>query len=88
MADEAEGAELIITFESSHDAIMGERLLLDSGLEVRVMPMPARLGPACGIALRLERRDIARAKALLGESLRGIYRRSSESAQVFEPWNP
>ncbi|MDR2483605.1 MAG: DUF3343 domain-containing protein [Treponema sp.] len=80
--------ELIITFGSTRDAIMGERLLLDSGVEVRVMPMPAQLGPVCGIALRLGQQDIERAQALLGGTLRGIYCRAAESERVFAPWNP
>jgi hypothetical protein len=88
MADNAEELELIIIFGSSHDAIMGERLLLDSGLEVRVMPMPVQLGPGCGIALRIDQRDSKKARALLGGTIQGIYRRPSESGQVFEPWNP
>lgn len=82
------GLELIITFENTRDAIMGERLLLDAGVEVRVMPMPAQLGPSCGIALRLGQQDLERAQTLLGGTLRGIYRRSAGSERVFAPWNP
>ncbi|GHV96592.1 hypothetical protein AGMMS50293_29120 [Spirochaetia bacterium] len=89
-------AELIITFPNTHDAIMGERILLDSGLDVRVMPMPIQLGPACGIALRIDPADLEMAKSLLGETIGGIYFRADQSSpsatnknrETFVPWNP
>lgn len=67
---------------------MGERSLLDSGLEVRVMPMPAALGPACGIALRIRTADAEQALALLGETVSGVFRRSDADRGGFAPWNP
>ena len=85
MIDSAQ-TELIICFNNSHDAIMGERLLLDSGIDVRVMPMPPELGPACGIALRLAADDFQKAEALLGNTIAGVYCRSPEAAGEFIPW--
>jgi hypothetical protein len=85
MIDAAQ-TELIISFQSSHDAVMGERLLLDAGLAVRVMPMPPALGPACGIALRLAAADVPQAESLLGETIAGIYCRQAEAAGEFIPW--
>lgn len=81
-----ERAELIIVFHNTHEAIMGERTLLDAGIDARVMPTPAALGPACGIALRVNSADMERIGALLGETISGIYCRSGEGA--FAPWNP
>ncbi|MDR2515752.1 MAG: DUF3343 domain-containing protein [Spirochaetaceae bacterium] len=78
--------ELIITFRGSRDAIMGERTLLDSGIDVRVMPMPVQLGPACGIALRISADDIAEAGTLLGETIDGVYCRAGESNGELVPW--
>ena len=78
--------ELIITFRGSHDAIMGERILLDSGIDVRVMPMPVQLGPACGIALRISPADIEKAGPLLGETIDGVYCRGGEANGEFVPW--
>ena len=80
-------AELIITFHNTHEAIMAEMVLLDSGIDVRVMPMPAQLGPACGIALRIAPADLERAGGLLGETIGGIYCRAGETGD-FAPWNP
>jgi hypothetical protein len=78
--------ELIITFHNTHEAIMGERSLLDANIDARVMPSPAALGPACGIALRVSSGDMEKAGALLGETINGIYCRSGEGA--FSLWNP
>ena len=80
--------ELIISFRNAHDAIMGERGLLDSGIDTRVMPMPPQLGPACGIALRIAPDDLAKAESLLGETIAGIYRRSAGAEGVFVPCKP
>ncbi|MDR2479204.1 MAG: DUF3343 domain-containing protein [Treponema sp.] len=80
--------ELIICFHTSHDAIVGERLLLDSGLDVRVMPMPPELGPACGIALRLAADSFKKAGDLLGETIADVYCRSPEAAGEFIRWKP
>jgi hypothetical protein len=80
------GSELIITFRNSHDAIMAERRLLDSGVEVRVMPMPPQLGAACGIALRVNTEDIVKIKELLGETIHGIYQKND--GETFVLWNP
>jgi hypothetical protein len=79
-----EPEELICTFNSVHDAIMGERKLLDAGIDVRVMPMPRQLGPACGIALRICPGDLEKARCL--QNIEGIFRRSGEGS--FVPWNP
>jgi hypothetical protein len=80
--------ELIIAFHNTHGAIMGERTLLDSGFEARVMPMPVALGPACGIALRIRTVDAEKALAMLGETVSGVYRRLEEDPEGFAPWNP
>ncbi|MDR0582790.1 MAG: DUF3343 domain-containing protein [Treponema sp.] len=84
--DEEERTELIVIFHNTHEAIMGERSLLDAGIDTRVMPTPAALGPACGIALRVSSADMEKAGVLLGEAIDGIYCRNGEG--VFTLWNP
>jgi hypothetical protein len=79
--------EIIITFRNTHDAIMGERKLLDAGIDVRIMSMPSRLGPACGICLRVNPGDIEKARMLLGGSILGMYRAEDERGRTFVPWN-
>jgi hypothetical protein len=77
--------ELIFTFHDTHEAIMGERRLLDSGLDARVMPVPGALGKACGIALRVPEAEGGRALAVLGEDYRGVFCPSGEAGE-FVPW--
>jgi hypothetical protein len=77
--------EIIVVLRNTREAIMGERKLLDSGLAVRVMPMPGQLGPGCGMALRIDPGDFERTRALLGETIQGVYRCDGKD---FVPWNP
>jgi hypothetical protein len=86
-----EGAEeFVFIFHSAHDAIMGERALLTSGIAVRVMPVPNCLGPACGIALRVNPEDAENAETLLGQNIKGIYRHffAGSNTGRFVPWSP
>ncbi|MDR1351992.1 MAG: DUF3343 domain-containing protein [Treponema sp.] len=86
-----EGAgEFIFIFNSAHDAIMGERALLAAGISVRVMPVPDYLGPACGIALRVNPEEFEKAKILMSQNIKGIYVRPStaKDTEKFIPWNP
>lgn len=57
--------EIVFTFHNTYGAINGERLLLENGLAVRVMPLPACLGAGCGLCLRLPQADLDRALAIL-----------------------
>ncbi len=83
MGKEMPQAEAILVFRNVHGAIMGERFLLDIGIDTRVMPMPRSIGPACGMVLRVSCDDVEKARAVLGESLDRIYRREGEG---IVPW--
>jgi hypothetical protein len=79
--------ELIIAFHNTHEAIMGERKLLDGGIPVQVMPMPKPIGPGCGMCLRVPPDAIEKARFLLGETIANIYQRAGESGKDFVPWH-
>jgi hypothetical protein len=82
--------EFIFIFHSTHDAIMGERTLFSAGVDVKAMPVPSSLGPACGIALRVNPEEAEKAGTLLGQTVKGIYRHPliTGERERFIQWNP
>ena len=76
--------DLILTFQSASDAIAGERKLLDAGVEVQMIDALKAIKSGCGICLKLDSAEIGKAKLVLGESIRGIYR---ENGEEFVPGN-
>ncbi|MDR1863036.1 MAG: DUF3343 domain-containing protein [Treponema sp.] len=79
--------ELIFTFRNAHEAIMGERRLLDAGLGARAMPVPKALGKSCGIALRVAETEAEKAALVLGEDYLGVFCRAAPGRDEFVPWN-
>ena len=68
--------DVIFSFKTTHDAILGERLLLAAGEGVRVMPLPGGIAAGCGICLRVppERRVAALAAlAAGGAAVQGVH---------------
>jgi hypothetical protein len=59
--------ESIICFESTAQAIMAEKALLDAAFYVRVMPKPSVIKAGCGFCLRFLPYDIERIIAFLAE---------------------
>ena len=55
-------------FASTHDALDAEGLLGDVGIAVVPIPTPAAIGAGCGIALRLDPADEARALEYLARA--------------------
>lgn len=45
--------EYILSFDSAYDAMAAEQALLQAGVPVRVMPLPASISAGCGICLRI-----------------------------------
>lgn len=69
---------MVFAFETTRAAIVGERALLDAGLDARVMPRPASLGEGCGICLRVPDGDGEAASAALraaGAPVQGVFRK-------------
>jgi len=56
---------MLISFGSTSHAIRGERVLLDDGIKVVVMPLPSKIRAGCGIALKIELCDIDIIKKIL-----------------------
>ena len=47
----------LITFYSTHHVLKGEKVLLENGIDVSVIPMPREFSSNCGIALSLAWED-------------------------------
>jgi Protein of unknown function (DUF3343). len=73
--------EIVFTFHNTHDAINGERLLLDGGVKVKVMPLPSSLGAGCGLCLRIAPENLDDARRLMQEA---AIRPQSTYAKAFE----
>lgn len=69
---------LIVTFESSHDAMKAETVLNREAISVRLIPVPPEVSAGCGLALRSELvqekkvREILQKEAITGDFYRLI----------------
>ena len=59
---------VVYGFESTHAALAAESLLKDMGVAVVPVPAPKSIGRLCGIALRVEPAESARAEELLANA--------------------
>jgi hypothetical protein len=58
----------VFGFETTHDAVRAERVLLERGVSVRLIPTPRALGALCGLAARVPLGDAARTREALAEA--------------------
>jgi uncharacterized SAM-binding protein YcdF (DUF218 family) len=67
----------VILFHSASHAVRAEKVLLQAGLGVKMIPTPRQISSDCGMALRLEGTDEERVVDLLERSnvpINGIHR--------------
>lgn len=50
--------EVLIAFDSTHDAILSETLARSSDLKARLIPTPEKISAGCGLALKLHVDDL------------------------------
>ena len=60
--------EAVFTFHSTHEAMTGERALIDGGVKVRVMALPSSLGAGCGLCLRVDQEELETSNRLFAEA--------------------
>lgn len=75
--------DILLTFATTHNAIRAERLLLQAGLPVRVMPLPGEIRAGCGLGMRVPLPQRQAAEAALrqgGTALEGCYMAESYKA--------
>lgn len=66
----------VITFDSTHHAIKGEKILKNAGLEIRTIPTPREISASCGLSIKFGTEDLEQVKEeISGSSLaiNGLY---------------
>lgn len=66
----------VITFDSTHHAIKGEKLLKDMGIEIKMIPTPREITASCGLSIRFEPQALETVKSGIRNSellINGIY---------------
>jgi len=58
----------IITFSSVHHALKAEKILLQGGTKVTLIPVPREISSDCGIALEVPDGEETRIKGMLEEN--------------------
>lgn len=66
---------LIVSFNSTHDAIKSESITSKAELKARLIPTPPEISAGCGLSLRAEERDKDRVVELLRDNVNpdGLY---------------
>ncbi|MHB8870370.1 MAG: DUF3343 domain-containing protein [Thermoleophilia bacterium] len=73
-------ARVVLVFATTHAAMAAEDALREEGIPLQVIPLPRWVAADCGLALRLEEGDVARAEEEIigrGIRLRGVYEEPS-----------
>ncbi|MHB1345207.1 MAG: DUF3343 domain-containing protein [Thermoleophilia bacterium] len=69
-------ARVVFVFATTHAAMAAEDALREEGISLQVIPLPSWVSADCGLALRLEEQDAARAECEMdrrGIRLRGVH---------------
>lgn len=66
----------VILFPSTHSALRAEKLTIEQGIAIRLIPIPRHLSSDCGVCLRFlweEKEKISRLLTEGGVKIEGIY---------------
>jgi len=58
----------VVLFHSTSHAIRAEKVLIQAGFKIKMIPTPRRLSSDCGMALRFDPSDEARIAATLEQN--------------------
>ncbi|MCR2044383.1 DUF3343 domain-containing protein [Anaerosalibacter massiliensis] len=67
----------ILTFESTHHAIEGEKLFKSIGLDFKTIPTPREITSSCGLSIKFYLKDINKIKEIINKNklaIKGIYK--------------
>lgn len=74
----------VITFESTHHAIEGEKLFKDLGLDFKTIPTLREITSSCGLSIRFYLKDMNKVEELFNNkdlAIKGIYKLWKEDAK-------
>jgi hypothetical protein len=77
----------LFTFQSTHQAILTEKTLLENDIPVKIIPVPRSISASCGLSARVADSDFGRANDLLqSKSIKpdGLY--SIDENSVVKPF--
>jgi hypothetical protein len=57
----------LITFKSTHHAIASEKILLDAGLNIRIIPVPTEITAGCGLSIKYDEADLLTIHPLIAQ---------------------
>lgn len=72
----------VVTFESTHHAIRGEKYFKEIGLVIKTIPTPREITASCGLSIRFDINDIDKVKEIIAErelAIEGIYEITKEN---------
>ena len=72
----------IVSFNSTHNAIRTEKLLVENDVVVTTLPTPREISASCGISIRFLKDDVENVRRIIKENEvenKGIYRVSKNS---------
>lgn len=67
----------VITFESTHHAIKGEKTLMEKNITLKTIPTPREITASCGLSIMFSLDDLENVKEIISEeelSIKGIYK--------------
>lgn len=69
----------VVTFESTHHAIRGEKILENANLKFKTIPTPREITSSCGLSIRFDLDDMDKVKKAMVENelaIKGLYKLS------------
>lgn len=67
----------VLTFESTHHAISGEKIFKEAGLKFKTIPTPREITSSCGLSIRFDLEDFEDVKERINKTelaIKGIYK--------------
>lgn len=75
----------LIVFKNTHDAIQGEKVLKEEGMNVIIMPTPTYITKSCGISVRFNIDDVEKVKEIIGQDkieIKNMYHKAQEKFEL------